>query len=138
MIRNAVLHLLNEQPLLADLPVAPTPGDGVLICTNLRTMDGKRPFFVDGSASTFVFPLTQMRFVEIPAAAIAAGEHPVAASATVAGAGSSAVPGVGSTSAGGPVAAAAHSASAPGPAAAEPALDDLDLHRELLRRVRDI
>jgi hypothetical protein len=63
VIRNAVLHLLNEQPLLADLPTEPAPGDVALICTNLRTVDGKRPFFVDSSASLFVFPLTQLRFV---------------------------------------------------------------------------
>jgi hypothetical protein len=27
MIRNAVLHLLNEQPMLVDLFEAPSPGD---------------------------------------------------------------------------------------------------------------
>jgi hypothetical protein len=70
MIRDAVIHLLNEQPMVADLPTMPSPGDLVLVCTNLRTMSRKRPIFVDHVASTFVFPYAQIRFVEI------AGESP--------------------------------------------------------------
>lgn len=66
MILDAVIHLLNEQPLLADLFAAPSAGDATLICTNLRTMNRKRPIFVDDGASTFVFPYAQIRFVELP------------------------------------------------------------------------
>ena len=66
MIRDAIIHLLNEQPLVADLPTMPSPGDLALICTNLRMMNRKRPIFVDQSASIFVFPFAQIRFVEIP------------------------------------------------------------------------
>jgi hypothetical protein len=66
MIRDAVVHLLNEQPLIADLPDLPLPGDATLVCTNLRTMARKRPIFVDDSASIFVFPYAQIRFVELP------------------------------------------------------------------------
>jgi hypothetical protein len=67
VIRDAVIHLLNEQPMVADLPTMPAPGDQALICTNLRTMARKRPVFVDDLASTFVFPFAQIRFIEIPA-----------------------------------------------------------------------
>ena len=70
MIRNAVLHIMNEQPLLADLFEAPSPGDVGLRCTNLRTMNLKRPVFVDDSASIFFFPYLHIRFVEIPPGAI--------------------------------------------------------------------
>ncbi len=66
MIRNAFLHLLGEQPLLVDLPEDPGPTDIVLVCTNLRTTNGKRPHFVDDGNATFVFPYAQIRFVEIP------------------------------------------------------------------------
>ncbi len=74
MIRDAVLHLLNEQPLLVDLPEAPTPSDLVLVCTNLRTTNQKRPHFVDDQHSTFVFPYGQVRFIEIPRRREPAGE----------------------------------------------------------------
>ena len=64
-IRNAVIHLHNEQPLLADLFDVPSPSDQGLLCTNLRTMNGKRPVFADHLESTFFFPYQHVRFVEI-------------------------------------------------------------------------
>lgn len=69
MIRNAVIHIHNEQPLLADLYEQPKPLDQGLVCTNIRTMDGKRPIFVDRSDSVFFFPYLHIRFVEILAGA---------------------------------------------------------------------
>jgi hypothetical protein len=65
VIRDVVIHILNEQPLVADLPTMPLPGDALLICTNLRTLNRKRPVFVDHVSSTFVIPFAQVRFVEI-------------------------------------------------------------------------
>jgi hypothetical protein len=120
VIRNAVLHLNNEQPLLADLPTAPQPSDTALICTNLRTLDGKRPFFIDSSASTFVFPLVHLRFVEVPGAMAAPGPRAEAAP--------------------GAPADASPPPALPAPVAAdEPAeADDLELDEDLLRRVREL
>jgi hypothetical protein len=74
VIRNAVLHLMNEQPLLADLFEAPNPGDVGLRCTNLRTMNLKRPVFVDDSAAIFFIPYLNVRFVEIPPGAISGSD----------------------------------------------------------------
>ena len=71
MIRDAVLHLNNEQPMRADLFELPEGRDVGLRCTNLRTMNGKRPVFVDDVASVFFFPYLHIRFVEIPPAAAA-------------------------------------------------------------------
>lgn len=69
MIRNTVVHLNGEQPLLADLYDMPTNGDVSLVCTNVRMLDGKKPLFVDRSDSVFVFPYIHIRFLEIMAAA---------------------------------------------------------------------
>lgn len=65
MIRDVVVHLPNEQPLLADLPAMPSSTDTVLICTNLRLLNGQTPIFVDRSDSLFIMPLDQVRFIEI-------------------------------------------------------------------------
>jgi len=65
MIRDAVLHIINEQPLLADLLNPPSATDTVLTCTNLRALSGKRPIWIDDSASIFYFPIELIRFVEI-------------------------------------------------------------------------
>jgi hypothetical protein len=82
-IRNAVLHLNSEQPLLADLFDVPTPTDIGLLCTNLRTMNGKRPVFADHAGSTFFFPYQHIRFIEIhpPADARPMLEAPTGAAA---------------------------------------------------------
>ena len=64
MIR-AVLHLTNDQPLVVDLLEEPTPRDIAIVCTNPRTVDGKKPVFIDYPSSTFVFPMSAIRFVEV-------------------------------------------------------------------------
>lgn len=66
MLRNSVLHLHNEQPLLCDLFEMPTAADVTVRLTNLRTLDGKRPVFVDDQKAVFVFPYHRVTFIEIP------------------------------------------------------------------------
>jgi hypothetical protein len=70
VIRAVVIHVSNEQPLLADLFDLPSSDDAGMLCTNLRSMDGKRPVFVDSMESTFFFPYRVIRFLEIPPGAI--------------------------------------------------------------------
>ena len=70
MIRNAVIHINNEQPLLADLYEMPTASDVSLVCTNIRMLDGKKPVFIDHSNSVFVFPYLAIRFVELMAGTV--------------------------------------------------------------------
>jgi hypothetical protein len=65
MIRGAIVHLLNEQPVVVDLLEMPTPTDAGLLCTNVRTLDGKKPIFIDAMDSTFFFPYLNVRFVEM-------------------------------------------------------------------------
>ena len=82
MIRDVVIHLPNEQPLLADLYDMPTRSDVALVCTNLRMLNGKRPVFTDAIDSVFLFPLVHIRFVEIPSragGALERGEEAVVA-----------------------------------------------------------
>jgi len=62
---RAILHLLNDQPIAVDLLEMPTPADITVICTNMRTVDGKKPVFIDYATSTFVFPMNAVRFVEV-------------------------------------------------------------------------
>ena len=69
VIRNAVIHIANEQPLVADLYDMPGSLDVSLVCTNVRMLDGKKPVFIDRSNSVFVFPYVTIRFIEILASA---------------------------------------------------------------------
>ena len=112
MIRNVILHLNNEQPLLADLFEPPSPADVGLRCTNLRMMNGKRPVFIDDSASTFFFPYLHIRFVEIPPNAQTTGETGLITSPVL----------------------EAHNAAIPATPEPEP---DLEIDEDFLRRIRE-
>jgi hypothetical protein len=74
VIRNVILHIDKEQPLMADLFEAPSPSDVGLRCTNLRQMNGKRPVFVDDVHAIFFFPYLHIRFVEIPPGAMSGSD----------------------------------------------------------------
>jgi hypothetical protein len=79
MIRGAVLHLENEQPLLGDLYRLPEPTDVGLLCTNVRMLDGKRPIFIDHPDSAFFFPYRIIRFIEMPPGSfVEPGQDPTA------------------------------------------------------------
>jgi hypothetical protein len=52
--------------MVADLSELPAVGDANLICTNVRTTDGKRPTFIDETDNWFIIPLLTVRFLEIP------------------------------------------------------------------------
>ena len=66
MIRNVVIHMISEQPMLADLKAMPTSADACLVCTNLRYHNGRKPIFTDALDSWFLIPLNMVRFVEVP------------------------------------------------------------------------
>ncbi len=104
--------------MLADLFEAPTPSDVGLRCTNLRTMNLKRPVFIDDSASVFFFPYRNIRFVEIPAGAIS-GSDPGSAIELSDG---------GSDRDGRP-------SATPPPDEPEP---DLEIDEDFLRRIREV
>ena len=136
VIRNACIHITNEQPLLADLFAMPDPRDLTLVCTNLRSMNGSRPVFVDAKDSVFVFPYTHIRFIEIPAGAVnspvdAAGEPATDRVGVAAGRGGSAHRAVD-----GPDGSANGALTMP----AEPDASDLELEldEDFLRRVREV
>jgi hypothetical protein len=66
VITNVIIHLVNDLPIVADMETLPSAGDRSVTCTNLRTVDGKRPPFVHDRHSTFVFPLSGIRLIEAP------------------------------------------------------------------------
>jgi hypothetical protein len=76
VIRNVCIHVSNEQPLLADLFHLPSAADVGLLCTNVRSLDGKRPVFIDNTDATFFFPYHIIRFLEIPQGAWEPGREP--------------------------------------------------------------
>jgi hypothetical protein len=76
MIRGAVLHFANEQPLLCDLRALPSSADVCLTVTNLRFLDGRKPGFIDHQGSWFLYPISRVSFIEIPPGALEASDVP--------------------------------------------------------------
>jgi hypothetical protein len=112
VIPNACIHINGEQPIVADLFDMPASSDLGLRCTNLRTLDGKRPVFVDDQYSVFFFSYDHIRFVEIPPSSLAENaDKPVP---------------IGSRIRGGP------------PSAALPPEEDLEIDEDFLRRIREV
>lgn len=70
VIRNVRVHLEGGLPVVVDLQMLPGPADVSLLCTNMRTTDGKRPTFIEHTQSWFVIPLAVVRFVELPSDAL--------------------------------------------------------------------
>jgi hypothetical protein len=136
VIRNVVIHVSNEQPLLADLYAMPSNADVGLVCTNVRMLDGKRPIFIDQVDSTFFFPYLHLRFLEIPA-----GEMQRHWTEAAASPGFAAAPGEGRQAAGAAARYPVVVADAPEEdiaAEAEPEADELDIDEDFLQRIRDI
>ncbi|HEY5519676.1 MAG TPA: hypothetical protein VIK08_03380 [Candidatus Limnocylindrales bacterium] len=67
VINGVIIHLENELPIMVDLEQLPGPADMLVRCTNVRTVDGKRPQFVREKDSTFFFPVSIIRLIEAPA-----------------------------------------------------------------------
>mgnify|MGYP001818575196 FL=1 len=133
MIRNVILHLNNELPMKADIEALPTANDVGLLCTNLRTLEGRKPISTEFLDSVFLIPYNIIRFIEIPRAAIhesgldvdlppAPAELPAAATAVPTGTNVIVTP-------------------PPPEAAPAPAVDDglehIEPDAELLRRIRE-
>jgi hypothetical protein len=74
VIRDAVIHQHGQLPLKVDLPAMPKASDVSVLCTNVRTMDNKRPSFIDDSASWFLIPVAAVSFIELPRDALAEAE----------------------------------------------------------------
>jgi hypothetical protein len=113
MIRNAVLHLNNEQPVVVDLFELPQSVDLGVRCTNMRTLDGKRPVFIDDIKAVFFFPYEHVRFVEIPPRSLIGTELEVPVEQPVA-------------------------VAAPVPATESLDDDNLEIDEDFLRRIREV
>jgi len=70
MIRNVIVHLHGEQPMKTDIESLPSAEDAGLLCTNLRTLEGRKPMSTEFLDSVFLLPYQTIRFIEIPRASI--------------------------------------------------------------------
>jgi hypothetical protein len=60
-----LIHVTNEDAILADVEELPNPSDQAVFCTNIRRRDGKDVHFADAQAVSFYFPWHRITVVEV-------------------------------------------------------------------------
>ncbi len=65
MAHSVIVHLLNEDPMLAEMEELPKPTDNYVLLTNPRKRDGKALPYIDRQAITFLFPWHRITFIEV-------------------------------------------------------------------------
>lgn len=65
MSLEVIVHLQNEDPILAEIDEIPGPSDQSIVLTNPRRRDGRPLHYVTEGATAFIFPWTRINFIEI-------------------------------------------------------------------------
>lgn len=65
MAHTVIVHIHNEDPLVAEMEELPDPHAMFVALTNPRKRDGKPLQHVDREAVTLFFPWTRITFVEV-------------------------------------------------------------------------
>ncbi|HSR31088.1 MAG TPA: hypothetical protein VLY63_11025 [Anaerolineae bacterium] len=65
MAVEVIIHLQNEDPVLAELDEMPDPTHQCIFVNNPRRRDGRQLHYVTEGATSFIFPWTRITFIEI-------------------------------------------------------------------------
>jgi len=65
MAYTIILHMLNEDPIVAQVEDLPESTATNLICTEIRRRDGKPVHFLSHGVNTVIFPVHRLHFVEV-------------------------------------------------------------------------
>jgi hypothetical protein len=67
MAQTVIIHLVGEDPVLAEIEREPQPTDTFLLVANLRKRDGKDLQYLAPGVQTVLFPFSRVTFVEFMA-----------------------------------------------------------------------
>jgi hypothetical protein len=65
MAYTVVIHITNDDPIVADLDELPGPSDIILTIHNPRRRDGKDVHFLSNDVVTVIWPISQISFIEV-------------------------------------------------------------------------
>lgn len=65
MAYNVIVHVMNEDPFVAEMEELPNAADQTISFTNPRRRDGKPVHYFDREAVNFIFPWHRITFVEV-------------------------------------------------------------------------
>ena len=62
---TVIIHILNSEPILAEIDELPAPTDNNITLHNPRHIDGKDINYIQEQVSTVIWPLEKINFIEI-------------------------------------------------------------------------
>ena len=65
MAYEVILHLQNEDPVLAEMDSLPDPNHQCVFIVNPRRRDGRSLHYVTEGATSFIFPWSRITFIEV-------------------------------------------------------------------------
>ncbi len=65
MAQTVIVHLLDEDPILAELDRMPEPGDTSLLILDPRRTDGKPIRYLSDGATSVIFPMHRVSSIEL-------------------------------------------------------------------------
>jgi len=62
---EVIIHLHNEDPVLAEMDSLPDPTHQCVFLVNPRRRDGRSLHYVTEGATSFIFPWSRITFIEV-------------------------------------------------------------------------
>lgn len=62
---SVIVHFLNEDPIVGEVDVLPSPTDTLVSVKNPRKKDGKDVPYLEANATVVVWPLGRISFIEV-------------------------------------------------------------------------
>jgi len=65
MAYTVMIHIANEEPIVAELEKLPEPTDMCITALNPRLRDGKDLRYLAANVTTVIWPLSRINFIEV-------------------------------------------------------------------------
>jgi hypothetical protein len=65
MAKTIILHIMGEDPVLADIDQEPQPTDAFIRVSNMRKRDGKDVPYLAAGVQAVLFPWHRITFIEL-------------------------------------------------------------------------
>lgn len=65
MAIEVILHIHNQDPIVAEIEELPQPDDQIIKVFNPRYKDGRELHFLDHGVTTVIWPISQLTFIEV-------------------------------------------------------------------------
>ncbi len=65
MAYTVLIHIANEEPIVAEIEKLPEPTDTIIIAQNPRLRDGKDLRYLAANVTTVIWPVSRVGFIEL-------------------------------------------------------------------------